>query len=101
VRWKSGIQKEVGKGDESVLSVLDFSFDNNDWKWEHKVQSAFVTRTRRSGFRGCDSTVLVSCDGGLVNCDGGSVNCDGGSVNCDGGLVNCDLDCDGGLVVSC
>jgi hypothetical protein len=35
--------------DELVLSELGFAFDNNDWKWEHKVQSAFVTYKEEHG----------------------------------------------------
>ena len=29
--------------DESLLLEIGFAFDNNAWKWEHRVQSAFVT----------------------------------------------------------
>ena len=32
-----------------VLSEIGFAFDNNDWKWEHRVQSAFVTYKEEHG----------------------------------------------------
>ena len=35
--------------DELVLSEIGFAFDNNDWKWEHRVQSAFVTYKEEQG----------------------------------------------------
>jgi hypothetical protein len=35
--------------DELVLSEIGFAFDNNDWKWEHRVQSALVTYKEEHG----------------------------------------------------
>jgi hypothetical protein len=35
--------------DELVLSEIGFAFDNTDWKWEHRVQSAFVTYKEEHG----------------------------------------------------
>jgi hypothetical protein len=35
--------------DALVLSEIGFAFDNNDWKWEHRVQSALVTYKEEHG----------------------------------------------------
>ena len=35
--------------DELVLLEIGFAFDNNDWKWEHRVQSALVTYKEEHG----------------------------------------------------
>jgi hypothetical protein len=35
--------------DELALSKLGFAFDNNDWKWAHRVQSAFITYKEAHG----------------------------------------------------
>jgi hypothetical protein len=35
--------------DELVLSEIGFAFDNSDWKWEHRVQSAFATYKEEHG----------------------------------------------------
>jgi hypothetical protein len=34
---------KLDASDAALLSGLGFAFDNNDWKWEHRVQSALVT----------------------------------------------------------
>jgi G3E family GTPase len=39
----------MNASDELVLSEIGFAFHNNDWKWEHKVQSAFVTYKEEHG----------------------------------------------------
>jgi hypothetical protein len=39
----------INASDELVLSEIGFAFDNNDWKWEHRVQSAFVTYKEEHG----------------------------------------------------
>ena len=35
--------------DELVLSEIGFAFHHFDWKWEHRVQSAFVTYKEEHG----------------------------------------------------
>jgi hypothetical protein len=35
--------------DELVLTEIGFAFDNNDWKWAHRVQSALVTYKEEHG----------------------------------------------------